>query len=156
MSRAAEPVDRFVRYSEAQSMGPAELGELKAALDLYATQYAATDKLWAYFSSVTLAVVGFSVASDKVSKSFVEASIVVVGYFVFCVGNFKALYLSHQQLIEFVALVRPIAEKYHVALSTLEPFPAVSVARFYWAVVSSVCASVLFITWRRRAKSRTP
>jgi hypothetical protein len=66
-----------------------ELLELKAALDLYANQYGATDKLWAYFSSVTLAVLGFSVASDKVSKSFVEASVVVAGYVVFCVGNFR-------------------------------------------------------------------
>jgi hypothetical protein len=137
-------------------MEAAELLELKAALDLYAAQYSATDKLWAYFSSVTLAVLGFSVASDKVSKSFVEASIVVLGYFVFCVGNFSALYLSHQQLIEFAAIARPVAQKYHVTLTTLEPFPAASVARFYWAVVASVCAGVLFITWRRHSRPTAP
>jgi hypothetical protein len=137
-------------------MEAAQLLELKAALDLYASQYSATDKLWAYFSSVTLAVLGFSVASDKVSKSFVEASIVVLGYVVFCVGNFSALYLSHQQLIEFAAIARPIARKYQVVLTVLEPFPAASVARFYWAVVASVCAGVLFITWRRRSRPAAP
>lgn len=137
-------------------MLPEQLSELKAALDLYAVQYGATDKLWAYFSSVTLAVLGLSVASDKVSKSFVEATVVVVGYVVFCVGNFSALTLSHQQLIEFAAIVRPIAQKYQVVLTTLEPFPAASVARFYWAVVVSVCAGVLFITWRRHAKAPAP
>ena len=137
-------------------MLPAELSELKAALDLYAAQYSATDKLWAYFSSVTLAVIGFTVASDKVSKSFVEATVVVIAYVVFCVGNFSALYRSHQQLIEFVTIVRPVAEKYKVALGSLEPFSAASVARFYWAVVASVCLSVLFITWRRRARLAVP
>jgi hypothetical protein len=137
-------------------MTGAELSELKAALDLYAGQYGATDKLWAYFSSVTLAVLGFSVASDKVSKSFLEASIVVIGYVVFCVGNFSALYLSHQQLIEFAAIARPVAQKYQVELTTLQPFPAAAVARFYWAVVIAVCFGVLFITWRRNAKPPAP
>ena len=131
----------------------AELGELKAALDLYAAQYGATDRLWAYFSSVTLAVVGFSVASEKVSRSFVEAAIVVGAYVVFCVGNFSALYRSHQQLVEFAAIVRPIAEKYKVALAALEPYPADSVARFYWVVVAVVCLSILFITWRRHVRA---
>ena len=136
-------------------IGP-ELAELKAALDLYATQYAATDKLWAYFSSVTLAVLGFSVASDKVSKSFMEASIVVASYVAFCIGNFSALYRSHQQLVEFAAITHPVALKYQVVLTTLEPFPAASVARFYWAVAIAISVGILFITWRRRVKSSLP
>lgn len=137
-------------------MDPGSLGELKTALDIYASQYGATDKLWAYFSSVTLAVLGFSVASDKVSKSFVEASIVAFGYVIFCIGNFSALYLSHRQLIEFAAIVRPIAERYHVTLTTLEPLAATSVALFYWAVVVAVCIGILFITWRRNTKPNGP
>lgn len=130
-------------------MNGTEFAELKSALDLYASQYSATDKLWAYFSSVTLAVLGFSVASDKVSKSFVEATVVVLGYVVFCIGNFSALYLSHRQLIEFAAIARPVAQKYGVALTTLEPLAPISVASFYWAVVVAVCGGILFITWRR-------
>jgi hypothetical protein len=133
-----------------------ELMELKAALDLYAGQYGATDKLWAYFSSVTLAVLGFSVASDKVSKSFVEASVVVAGYVIFCFGNFSALFLSHRQLIEIAAIARPIARKYNVALTTLEPIAATSVAWFYWIVVGAVCTGILFITWRRHGKNASP
>jgi hypothetical protein len=134
--------------------GP-EFAELKSALDLYASQYGATDKLWAYFSSVTLAVLGLSVASDKVSKSFVEATLVVFGYVIFCVGNFSALYLSHRQLIEFAAIARAVAQKYQVALTTLEPFSAASVAQFYWAVVVAVCSVVLFVTRRRNRPQPT-
>lgn len=132
-------------------MDAPQFAELKSALDLYASQYSATDKLWSYFSSVTLAVLGFSVASDKVSKSFVEATIVVLGYIVFCVGNFSALYLSHRQLIEFAAIARPIAQKCQVALPTLEPLSSLRITSFYWAVVISVCGGILFITWRRNA-----
>ena len=66
-------------------------------MDLYIAQYNATDKLWAYFSTVTVAVLGFSVGSDKVSKSFLEASVVVIGYVVFCIGNYRALALAQQR-----------------------------------------------------------
>ena len=71
-------------------MDTSGLSELKTVLDLYQAQYNATDKLWTYFSTVTLAVLGFSVGSDRVSQSFLEASIVVVGYVVFCFGNYRA------------------------------------------------------------------
>lgn len=133
--------------------GP-EFSELKSALDLYASQYGATDKLWSYFSSITLAVLGFSVASDKVSKSFIEATVVVLGYVVFCFGNFSALYLSHSQLIQFTALVQPIAAKHQVTLSSLTPLSLASITWFYWSVVIAVCGGILFITWHRTVQSR--
>ena len=128
------------------------LSELKAVLDLYLAQYNATDKLWTYFSTVTLAVLGFSVGSDKVSKSFLEASIVVVGYVVFCFGNYRALSLSQQQLVQFSTLARGVAEKYNVQMSALQPFSVEAAAAFYWAVVVAVCGGVLFITYRRRVQ----
>jgi len=133
-------------------MTGAELSELKTALDLYASQYSATDKLWTYFSSVTLAVLGFTIASDKVGKSLMEAAVVVLGYVVFCIGNFSALHLSHRQLIEFAAIVRPIAERHQVALTTLQPLSAEAVAGFYWSVVGAVCVGILLIAWRRHAR----
>src|SRR3954463_45698 len=88
------------------------LTRIQAGMDLYIAQYNATDKLWAYFSTVTVAVLGFSVGSDKVSKSFLEASIVVAGYAVFCLGNYRALALAHSQLIEFAALARGVAAQH--------------------------------------------
>lgn len=136
-------------------MTGAELSELKTALDLYASQYAATDRLWTYFSSVTLALLGFTVASDKVGKSLLEAVVVVLGYVVFCVGNFSALHLSHRQLIEFAAIVRPIAERHHVPLTTLQPLAAESVTVFYWSVVGAVCLGILLIAWRRHSRPAT-
>lgn len=142
-------------HREIYMTGP-EFSELKSALDLYASQYGATDKLWSYFSTITLAVLGFSVASDKVSKSFVEATVVVLGYVVFCFGNFGALYLSQSQLIEFAALVQPIATKYQVALTTITPLSLASITWFYWSVVLAVCGGILFITWRRNAPKPTP
>lgn len=125
------------------------LSAVKDVLDLYFAQYGATDKLWAYFSSVTIAVIGFSVASDKVSKSFVEASFVVIGYLVFCFGNFQALLLSQKQLVQFADLARRVSEKHGVQMSELRPFSVQAETNFYWCVAIAVALSILLITWRR-------
>jgi hypothetical protein len=131
-------------------MESGNLTEVKAALELYLAQYDATDKLWAYFSSVTLAVIGFSIASEKASRSFLEASIVAAGYLLFCFGNFQALFLSQKQLLQFAELARTISDKHKVTMNHLTPFAPENVARFYWFVAAAVVLSVLVITWRRR------
>jgi hypothetical protein len=141
---------------DANQLDPSSLNAVKAALDLYLAQYNATDKLWAYFATVTLAVIGFSVGSDKVSKSFLEAAIVAVGYVVFSVGNFQALMLAQKQLIQFAALARRVAGQHSVQMSALEPFPVAEEACFYWAVVIAVCAGILLITYQRRMRERQP
>lgn len=71
-------------------------------------------------------------------------------------GNFSALCLAQSQLIEFSALVSPIAEKYKVSLNTLTPLPLASIAWFYWTVVSAVSFGILFITYRRNAFPSRP
>lgn len=129
------------------------ISDLKQVLDLYSTQYSATDKLWSYFSSITLAVLGFSIASEKVSKSLLETSIVVCGYLVFCIGNFKALILSHHQLIEFSNLAQSVSMKHNIPLITLQPYAPDSITTFYWSVAISVCLGILTITWKRNKKT---
>ena len=123
---------------------------LKDVFDIYQAQYNATDKLWAYFSTVTLTVLGFSVGSDKVSKSFLEASIVVIGYIVFCLGNFRALELAQKQLIQFADLIRYVAGSHGFNMSDLVPIPVDNAQNFYWAVVTAVSAGILLITFRRQ------
>src|SRR6185369_258422 len=125
------------------------LTEVKAALDLYQAQYNATDKLWAYFSTVTVAVIGFSIASDKASKSFLEASIVAAGYLLFCFGNFQALSLSQKQLVQFAELARAVCDGHNVTMNRLAPFAPKRVTWFYWFVTAAVVLSILVITWHR-------
>jgi len=131
------------------------ISELKSALDIYASQYSSTDKLWAYFSSITLAVLGFTVASDKASKTFVEAFIVATAYVVFCCGNFIALSAAQQQHIElFFKITRPIIERHKIEPTALNPISLQTLSFFYWAVVAAVCAGILLITWRRTTKAQ--
>ncbi|MGH7928673.1 MAG: hypothetical protein ACREQV_12850, partial [Candidatus Binatia bacterium] len=126
------------------------LNAIKTALDLYFVQYSATDKLWVYFAVVTLGVLGFSVASEKVSRSFLEAAIVAIGYVIFSVGNYQALMAAQKQLIQFAALARRVASQHDVEMPALASFPMAEQSCFYWGVVIAVCAGILLITYRRR------
>jgi|GEM_PF-1668112 len=124
--------------------------ELKDALDLYQTQYSQVDKVWSYFGTVTLAVLGFTIGSDKATKSMKEVSAVICGYLVFCIGNFSALSLGQRQLIDFANIAMNTAESDAIRLDSLKPLTLCSIAFFYWCVVTAVCIGVIFIAWKRQ------
>lgn len=128
----------------------AELLTLKEAFDLYQTQYSQVDKLWSYFGTITLAVLGFSIGSDKATKSIKEAAIIILGYAVFCAGNFKALLHGQEQLIDFAHIAMKTGKAKGIELKSLEPLSTLSVSWFYWCVVVAVCVGIAFITWRRQ------
>jgi hypothetical protein len=129
-----------------------ELLSLKDALDLYQTQYSQVDKLWSYFGTFTLAVLGFTIGSEKATKSMKEVSAIIFGYLVFCIGNFGALLLGQRQLIDFSHMALKIAEcqTQLFNISSLEPLSPRSISLFYWAVVTAVCFGVIFIAWKRQ------
>lgn len=139
---------------DANQIDANSLSAIKAAIDLYLAQHNVTDKLWIYFAVVTLSVVGFAVASERVSRSFLEASIVAIAYVVFSVGNFHALTLAHTQLVQFAALARRVADEHTVQMPALARSPLAEETCFYWAVVIGVCAAILLITYRRRSYER--
>lgn len=75
-------------------------------MDMYQAQYTATDKLWGYFSVVSLALVAYTISSEKVTRIFPEALAVLTAYVVFCFGNFAALEASQRQLVALADLLR--------------------------------------------------
>lgn len=118
-------------------------------LNLYQTQYSQVDKLWGYFTTITLAVLAFTIESDNATKSFSEAVIIILGYVVFCVGNFTALQKGQRQLDEFATLCAQKAHEEKLHLDQLVPVNIRSVSWFYWCVVLAVCGGILFIMfWR--------
>ena len=141
---------------DANQLDVNSLNTIRAVLDLYLAQYSATDKIWVYFAVATLAVLAFSVASEKVTRSFLEASVVALGYVVFCVGNFQALTLAQTHLVQFAALARRVANEYKMELPALERSPLAEEACFYWAVVIAVCVAIFLITYRRQLYERQP
>jgi hypothetical protein len=130
------------------------LNAIKSAAELYLAQYYVADRLWMYFAVVTLAVVGFSVASERASRSFLEAAVILVTYVVFAVANFHALTTAQAQLIQFAALARRVADEHALQIPAWQRAPLAEEACFYWAVVIGVCVAILLITQRRRSYER--
>lgn len=126
-----------------------DVSSVKEAVDLYQAQYAQVDKLWSYFGTITIAVLGFSVGSDKVTKSILEATIVILGYVVFCMGNFNAIALAQKQLLQFSNIVLITSKNAGIELTSLTPFSVEQIQTFYWAVVVAVSGGILLITLRR-------
>lgn len=122
---------------------------LKAAIDMYQSQYAATDKLWAYFSTVSLAFAAFTISSEKVTRLFPEACTAVVVYLIFCVGNFNALLLAQRQLQVLAAIAYAHGQSHGVTPGTFPVFSTGRVALFYWAVVVVITMASIVLAWRR-------
>lgn len=127
---------------------------LKEALDIYQTQYSQVDKLWSYFGTFTLAILGFTIGSEKATKSIKEVAVIIIGYLVFCTGNFQALMLGQKQLGEFADLVKEVAKVKKVTLVNMQPLLPEKIARYYWCVVTAVCVGVIFIAWKRQRDAK--
>ena len=132
------------------------LSLLKTAMDMYQSQYTATDKLWAYFSTVSLALVAYTISSDKVTRVFPEAIAAIGAYVAFCLGNFSALSASQNQLVALAAIVRDQGKAQNLDLTSFKPFLASEVGLFYWVVVAAIVGASLVLAWYRGRKLNMP
>jgi len=79
---------------------------LKDAIDLYQSQIEIINGLWTFFGTVTLAVVGFTIGSEKATHSATEAAMIIGGYAVFAIfGNLTALRIAYADLLQFSSLI---------------------------------------------------
>ena len=122
---------------------------LKAAMEMYQAQYTATDKLWAYFSTVSLVLVAYTISSDKVTRVFPEALAAVAAYLMFCVGNFSALAASQRQLQTLAEVARRQGAAHGITDSNFPVFTSDKVGSFYWAVVGVIVLASLGLAWHR-------
>lgn len=127
-----------------------EILSLKDALDLYQAQYSQVDKLWSYFGTFTLAILGFTIGSEKATKSMKEVVVIIFGYLVFCAGNFSALSLGQKQLADFSAIAIQAATSQNINLYSLQPLSSQYISIFYWCVVAAVCFGIVFIARKRQ------
>lgn len=101
---------------------------LKEIIEIYQEQYSQTNDIWNYFSTVTLAVLGFTIGSDKIVKSLKDS---ITTYW-FC----KSCKKNQSQELSF-----------------LNPMSDSDISIFYWLVVISVIGGVIFITKNRNHNS---
>lgn len=120
----------------------------KAALDflsIYQTQYSLTDKIWSYFSTISLGLLVLVVGGKSLITNEWHVAIVVVGYIIFCAGNYQALIKAQKQLSEFAAKATDATAQAGMPFHTLTPFKESDVAKFYWPVVISVIIGIIVI-----------
>jgi hypothetical protein len=134
-------------------MPPDPLAFFKVAMDMYQAQYTATDRLWGYFSAVSLAVVAYTISSEKITRVFPEAVTVVVTYLVFCLGNFAALAASQAQLLMLAGVVQDRGNTAGLKASLFQPFSIAELRGFYAAVVLAICAATLLLAWHRAKRA---
>ena len=127
------------------------ISDAATLLNLYQTQYTQTDKLWGYFTTVTLAILGFAIGSDKATKTLKESGLIVGGYIIFCIGNFSALSKAQEQLVVFAAHAEEYANRAGIPFNNLQPFDVDWLSYFYYSVVLAVSISILSINrWRHK------
>ena len=135
------------------------LSVLKTAIDMYQSQYAATDKLWAYFSTVSLALVAYTISSDKVTRVFPEAVAAIGAYLVFCAGNFVALSAAQRELYTLAEIVKTHGKPHNFDAESFRVFTSAEVGTFYWAVVVIIVLTSLGLARsreRRQAAAAKP
>lgn len=67
---------------------------LPEAIGLFQTQVSNMDSLWAYSSTATFAVLGFTIVSEKATSSINEIIVIQLGYILFALGNAAAIAAS--------------------------------------------------------------
>jgi len=117
--------------------------ELHDAIGLFQSQIVNMDSLWAYYSSATLAVLGFTVASEKATRSRHEISVIQLGYFLFAIGNAFAIVASQKTLIELGNLVTSAGGTKELA----NVFSVCEVIGFHAVVTVSVLV-IIEVTYR--------
>ncbi|MBE3637844.1 hypothetical protein [Mangrovicoccus algicola] len=81
---------------------------VKDALDAFQAQNAAADRLWAYFSAVSLAVAGYAV-SQGAALGPLKGGAIALGYLAFCINNNIALGAAQALLVSLARAAREAA-----------------------------------------------
>jgi hypothetical protein len=83
-----------------------ELISAKDLLDLLSSQQKTILAVWGFYSTVTLAILGFTVGSDKVVHSKTTARVIQAGYLIFAFSNMVVIALSQYELKDMAATVK--------------------------------------------------
>ncbi|MBQ1784488.1 MAG: hypothetical protein II007_12630 [Gammaproteobacteria bacterium] len=126
----------------------ADISTLLDTISVYQTQYDQVDKLWNYFSVVTLAMVGFVIGNDKATRTIKEPLAILAVYWVFCIGNHAALIRGQEQLEQLGKLVTNQAHElansgFSISLGEFKPLSTDSVNWFHLGVIAAISMGVM-------------
>ncbi len=84
---------------------------LKEAFDIYQKQSDSLHKLWAYFQVVSIAVLGYTVGSEKAHWSVWTYVLISMSYVFFALSSHYVVALSQKELNRFAKAVQEAANK---------------------------------------------
>jgi hypothetical protein len=84
---------------------------LKEAFDIYQKQSDSVHKLWAYFQVVSLAVLGYTIGSEKAQWGTSTYLLIAGSYFFFAVANQWVIVFSQRELQTFGTAVSDAAKQ---------------------------------------------
>jgi hypothetical protein len=82
---------------------------LKDAFDIYQKQSDSLHKLWAYFQVISLAVLGYTIGSDKAQWEGATYLLIAISYIFFAAANQWAIVFSQRELNTFATAVAQAA-----------------------------------------------
>ncbi len=130
--------------------------EVKLAMEairIYQAQYDQVDKVWGYFSAVTLAISGFVMGSERATRSLKEPIAILIAYWFFCYGNHLALISGQEQLVQLADIAVNFGSKAGLNVSSFAPLSANSVGNFHIGAIVTVSFGIIVIATLRRRKS---
>ncbi len=81
------------------------VASLAESIKFYQEQVRIVDRIWWYFYTVTIAILGFTIGSDAATNSLWEVGIICIGYVAFSVGSATSLRKGQSDLKTFAELV---------------------------------------------------
>lgn len=82
----------------------------KDAFDIYQKQSDSVHKLWAYFQVISIAVLGYTIGSDKGKWSDSTYLLIAASYFIFAATNQWVIAFSQKELHRFGEAVKMASE----------------------------------------------
>ena len=125
-------------------------------IEIVQRQTELVDKGWAYYSTVTLAVLGIVIGADRIRATKALRFIVLGGYVVFAVGNLLAILQAQTGAIRYAALLnRQITiEKLDGIIPFLNPFPLWEIALFHLSIGLAVTLVIAYSNQIRISHSK--
>ncbi|WP_156373486.1 hypothetical protein [Pseudorhodoferax sp. Leaf267] len=121
---------------------------LKDAYDIYNKHTESAHKLWAYFSAVSLAVLGYTIGKEKVAWPGDMYFVIGLCYVGFAWSNLWILRITQGECVRFASLLNTVAKQVDGADTTIavESASVENVSGFH-AFAQLVVVASIFLTW---------
>jgi hypothetical protein len=117
---------------------------IKEAFEVYSKHRDVIVQMWSFYSAGTLAILGYTIGSEKATRGWPEIGALLLGYAVFAVGNAWAVVSSQRELQAMACGIALLLENDPLApYFAVNPIEASHFIAFYAAVSTGVCLAII-------------